>query len=250
MIRLLAIRELRSMFYSPLAWAVLAVVQFLLAAQFFKVLGDFIEAQGNPMSTTNGAGVTELVAAPLFGYAGVILLFAAPMITCRVFAEERRHGTLNLLLSAPVTITEIVLGKYLGLLAFFLIMTGLATLMPLSLTLGTSLDWGTVLACMLGLTLLTGTFSAFGIFVSSLTRYPALASIITFGLLLWLWLIEWTTRGSGIFTEAVAYVSLGHHFVTLLKGRFESQDVSFFLLFIGLFLALTVWRLDAERIHG
>lgn len=250
MIRVIAARELRTMFISPLAWAILAVVQFLFALQFFKLLTDFITNQGSPMAMGNGLpGLAETVVSPLMGYVGVVLLFSAPMVTSRVVSDERRQGTLALLYSAPVSMTEIVLGKYLGLLGFFFIVIGMACLMPTALLFGGGLDFRAAVAAVIGVLLLAATFAAIGIFFSSLTKHPTLAGIMSFGVLLWLWLLDWTSRASGSWADAVTYLSMGHHFVSFLKGKFDSEDVIYYLIVSGLFVALTIWRLDADRVQ-
>ena len=144
----IAWRELRNLFLSPLAWCVLAVVQFILAWMFLASVEGF---RGNPGGV---AGVTDVVGAGLFSISSIVLLLVVPLLSMRLVAEERRSGSLALLLSAPVRMTEIVLGKYLGLFGFLAIMVGLITLMPLSLALGTHLDYGKLAADVLGLLLL------------------------------------------------------------------------------------------------
>lgn len=118
MTAVIAARELRSLFLSPLAWVILAVVVFILAYAFLVQVQVFTEIQPRLAGLPSAPGVTEIVAAPLFEFAAMILLLVAPLLTHRAVAAERRGGTLVLLQSAPVSSTQIVLGKYLGLLAF------------------------------------------------------------------------------------------------------------------------------------
>jgi ABC-2 type transport system permease protein len=147
-----------------------------------------------------------------------------------------------------VSMTEIILGKYLGVLSFFLILLCLLALMPLSLLAGTELDLGKLAAGLLGLTLLLAAFAATGLFMSALTEQPTIAAISTFGLLLLLWIIDWAgnsdNQGSGLF----AYLSMLRHYETLLKGQFNSTDVVYYLLVITLFLGLSIRRLDSDRL--
>jgi hypothetical protein len=147
MIGTIAAREFRTLFLSPLAWGVLAVVQFILAWLFLVQVDTFTDEHA-PMFAhmDEGPGVTDLVAAPLFGSAALILLMVVPLLSMRLLAEERRSGTLSLLMSSPVSMTEVVLGKYLGLLGFLMIVVVLVTAMPISLAIGTSLDWGKLAA--------------------------------------------------------------------------------------------------------
>ena len=191
MIFTIAGRELRSLFLSPLAWAILCVVQFIYAWLFLSQIETFMALQSR-LATLDGApGVVDIVVAPLFANAAVLLLLITPLITMRVLSEERRNRTLSLLLSAPVSMTEIIVGKYLGVVSFALVLIGMLALMPLSLLAGTDLDLGKLAAGLLGLTLVVSAFTAIGLFMSSLTEQPTVAAITTFGLLLLLWILDW-----------------------------------------------------------
>lgn len=249
MIMTIAARELKALFLSPLAWSILAVVQFLLAYLFLAQIDTFITFAPRLAGMQDAPGVTDVVIAPLFGNAAVILLLVAPLITMRVLSEERRNRTLSLLMSAPVSMTEIVLGKYLGILAFFLVMLGLLALMALSLLAGTDLDLGKVASGLFGLALLVGAFSAAGLYMSSLTEQPTIAAVSSFGLLLLLWIINWAGASGGAAVSGLfSYLSLVGHYESLLKGLFNSTDVVYYLLFILTFLVLSIQRLDANRL--
>jgi ABC-2 type transport system permease protein len=144
--------------------------------------------------------------------------------------------------------SEIVLGKYLGLLGFLAIMLGLITLMPLALlSLGT-LDFGLLGSNLIGIGLMLAAFAAAGLFMSTLTAQPTVAAISTFGLLLLLWIIEWTGKSLGDNTTVLGYLSLQSHYEALLRGLFDSSDIVYYLLFIATFLVLSIRRLDAERL--
>ena len=172
------------------------------------------------------------------------------MLTMRLISEERRGQTLSLLLSAPVSMTEIVLGKFLGVTVFFLILVGMIGLMPLSLLAGGTIDFGTYAAGVLGVALLTASFVAVGVFMSTLTVQPAIAAVSTFGALLGFWIINWTSadRG-GEFSGLFGYISILSHYQSLLKGVFNSSDVIYYLLFIVTFIVLSIRRLDADRLQ-
>ena len=249
MIFTIAWRELKHLFISPLAWCVLAVIQFIVAWLFLVQVDNFLKFAPSLAGMANAPGVTDAVAAPLFSTAGVIMLLVVPIMSMRLIAEERRSGTLSLLLSSPVSMTEIVLGKYLGLLIFLLIMLGLITLMPLSLAVGTHLDYGKLFAGVLGLALLLGSFAAAGLFISTLTKQPVVAAISSFGLLLLLWIISWAGSGSAQYSPVFHYLSLVDHYSTLLTGSFNSTDVIYYVLFIVTFLVLSIRRLDAYRLQ-
>ncbi len=247
---IIAARELRSLFLSPLAWTMLAVVQIILGYLFIVQLDLFMQLQPRLAGAPGAPGVTAIVVAPLLQSAGVVLMLVVPLLTMRLIAEERRSGTLTLLLSAPVSMTQIVLGKYLAVVAFFACVLALTALMVLTLLLGGTLDFGLLGAGLLGLALVAASFSAAGLFLSSLTAQPAIAAVSAFGLLLLLWLLDWAgTAGGGQVAGVLAYLSLLTHYDALLKGVFDSKDVAYYLLFIVTFLALSIRRLDTDRLQ-
>jgi ABC-2 type transport system permease protein len=248
MIFTIAGRELRSLFLSPLAWSILAVTLFILAYLFLTQIETYISLQPRLAAIEGAPGVADIVIAPLFADAATVLLLITPLITMRTISEERRNRTLSLLFSAPVSMTEIVLGKYLGVLSFFLILLGLLALMPLSLLVGTDLDMGKLAAGMLGLTLVVAAFAAIGLYMSSLTEQPTVAAVTTFGLLLLLWIIDWAGNTNGD-SNTLAQLSMLRHYEPLLKGLFNSADVAYHLLVVALFIGFTIRRMDATRLQ-
>ncbi|HWS02030.1 MAG TPA: ABC transporter permease subunit [Gammaproteobacteria bacterium] len=248
MILRIAARELKGLFLSPMAWSILAVVEFILAYLFLAQIDTYMQYAPQLAGMQDAPGVTDVVVAPLFGNAAVVLLLVAPLITMRVLSEEKRNRTLTLLMSAPVSMSEIVLGKYLGVMGFFAVLLGLLALMPLSLFAGTSLDVGKLLSGLLGLSLLVGAFAAAGLYMSSLTEQPTIAAVSSFGLLLLLWIINWAGSSGEQVSGVLSYLSLVQHYDSLLKGLFNSADVAYYLLFILTFLVLSIQRLDANRL--
>ncbi|ROR34272.1 ABC transporter permease subunit [Inmirania thermothiophila] len=243
----IARRELRSLFLSPMAWAILAVLQFLLAWMFLAQVETFLLLQPQLMTMEGAPGVTDVVVAPLLGNAAVVLLLVTPLITMRLVAEERRAGTLTLLYSAPVSMTEIALGKYLGVILFLLCAVGLVALMPLALLAGGALDGGKVAAGLLGLALLLAAFAAVGLYMSSLTAQPVVAAVSTFGVLLLLWIADWARNVRPEVDTVLGYLSLVRHYENLLKGLVDTGDLAYYGLLVVTFLALTVRRLDGDR---
>ena len=248
MIWVIARREITAMFSSPLAWIILAVVQLILGYLFLANLDNFFVLQPQLIQLANTPGVTDLVITPLMQVAAFILLMVMPLVTMRSLSEEKKQQTLSLLISAPTSMTEIVLGKYLGLLLFIVILVSLLMLMPLSLFLGTSPDVGKLLSIYLGMLLLLAAFAAIGLYLSSLTENQTIAAVSTFGTLLMLWIIDWL--GSSVETghSVLAYISMLRHHQSLLEGVFDSSDIGYFLLLILAFLVLTVRQLDRERL--
>jgi ABC-2 type transport system permease protein len=237
--------ELRRLFKSPMAWVILAIVQFLLAIFFYILIYLFT------LPANSGQGLTITVVAGMLQIAGVIMLLVSPLITMRLVSEEHRLGTIKLLLSSPVSITELVLGKYIGIIGFYLCMLAMITLMPVSLMPGTELDLGQLLSGLLGLALLMSAFAAIGLFISTLTEQPGTAAISTFGVLFVLWIINVASHtASEQMAQVFAYLSLLHHYDNLLNGIFNTIDVTYYLLVSISFIILSIWRLDAQRMHG
>jgi len=244
-------RELRSLFLSPLAWAILAAVQVILGLFFRDMVLYFIrpDVQASLANAPDAPGLTAILASDLFGSLGIVLLLVTPLLTMRLISEERRNKTLPLLLSAPMSMTSIVLGKFLGLMGFFLIMLMMVMLMPLSLLLGGSLDWGQLGSCLLGITLLLGALTALGLYISTLTTHPTVAAISTFAAFLLLWMLGSFEKVGEDQTGVLnlAYWSITKHYQPLLEGLFSTADVVYYVLLMAVFLVLSIYSLDAER---
>jgi ABC-2 type transport system permease protein len=241
-------KELKTLFLSPLAWAILTVVQAILAYFFLVYLDYYVQIQPQLTQLPNAPGVTNMVVVPLFSTVAVVVLLVVPLLTMRLVSEERRNQTLTLLISAPVSITQIIMGKFTGLMAFLLIMLGLITLMPLSLLMAGSIDMGLLFSGILALVLLLCSFAALGLYVSTLTSQPTVAAIATFGILLLLWILDLAGKTGGE-DSVLAYLSMLNHYQSLLRGVFSSADVMYYLLFIAVFLILSVRHLDAQRLQ-
>ena len=248
MIFTIARREITTMFLSPLAWVILGVIQIVLGYMFLAQLDNYAILQPQLLRLENTPGVTDIVVAPLFQLAAIILLMIMPLITMRSFAEEKRNKTLSLLISSPLSMTEIVLGKFLGLLLFVIILISLLMLMPLSLYSGTELDTGKLVSIYLSMLLLLGSFAAIGLYLSSLTDNQTIAAVSTFGALLMLWIIDWVGETIGDGQSVAAYLSILKHHQGMLEGVFNSGDVAYYLILITTFLGLTIRQLDRERL--
>jgi ABC-2 type transport system permease protein len=248
MIWIIARREIGAMFCSPLAWILLAVIQTILGYMFLSNLDNYFLLQPQLMQLENTPGVTDIVITPLMHVAAIIMLMIMPLLTMRSIAEEKRNRTLSLLISAPISMSEIVLGKFLGLMLFVFILVTMLMLMPLSLYLGTSPDGGKLLSIYLGMLLLLATFTAIGLYLSSLTENQTIAAISTFGVLLMLWIIDWIGGSVSNGYSVISYLSLLQHHQSMLEGVFNTSDVAYYLLFTAGFLVLTIRQLDRERL--
>ncbi len=247
MISILAAKELKSLFAAPLAWLILAIVQLLLAWIFLSRLDTFLLLQPQLVQLARPPGATEVILAPLFGSAAVLIMMAVPLLSMRLIAEERRNQTMPLLLSAPLSMTEIVIGKFAGLMLFLAALIGLSALMAFSLYAGATLDLGLLASNLLGLLLLSACYAALGLYVSCLTSHPVLAAVGTLGLLLGLWVID---IAAGAPESLLNWFSLLKHFESFNRGLIDSADLTFLVLFTLTFLALAIRRLDADRLRG
>lgn len=247
MIRLIALRELRSLFSMPSTWFVFAALQFILAWFFLARLDAFLQVQPQLAQLANPPGVTSIVAAPMFDTVALFLMMLVPVFTMRLIAEERRNQTFALLLSAPLSGWHIVLGKFLSLMIFLAVLMAGVPLMLCTLMLGTNIDQGLMLSNLLGLVLLASSYVALGLYVSALTAQPIFAAIGTLAVLLGLWIAD---AGASAQDSPWHLVSPLHHFQNFNSGLLDSGDAAFFVLFAAVFLILTMKRLHNNRVYG
>lgn len=248
MIFTIAGKEIKALFLSPMAWAILAVVQAIVAYFFLIYLDYFVTLQPQLATIPNAPGVTSMVVAPLYATVATVLLLVTPLLTMRLISEERRNKTLSLLMSAPVSVSEIIFGKFIGIISFLLLMLLLITLMPLSLLGSGELDFGLLISGIMGTVLVICSFAAAGLYISTLTSQPTVAAVGTFGILLMLWIVD-IAGNTGGDNGVLSYLSILNHNQALLRGIFSSADVIYYLLFITTFLVLSIRRLDAERLQ-
>ncbi len=256
MILTIAGKELKALFASPLAWVVLCVVQIIVGYAFLRRLDDFLQMQPQLANVTSAPGATDLVAAPIFGTVAALFLFAVPLLAMRLIAEERRNQTMVLLMSAPISMTEIVLGKFLGLMVFLLGIVILAALMPLSIGGFTRLDYGLLAGLVTGLVLLAAGFTAVSLFVSCLTVHPVAAAIGAFAALLGMLLAgdvvveHLRARGWGVAASLAQVLSPVKNFEPFGKGMLDTYSITCSVLLIAVFLILAIRQLDAQRLRG
>jgi len=248
MINTIAIHEFKSLFLSPLAWTVLAILQAILAYIFLTQVETFNLIQPKLATIEGAPGLTDIVVIPLFSNAAIILLLVTPLLTMRLICEDRRNKTLSLLMSAPISSADIIIGKYLGSLGLLLILVVLITLMPLSLLVGCELDMGKLFSNLLALMLLVTAFTSTGLFMSTIAGHPTVAAMGTFGVLLLLWILDWTTSMNDQRSELLEYLSILRHFQNLQSGQLNTADICYFLLFTLSFLFLGIRSLNKDRL--
>jgi ABC-2 type transport system permease protein len=173
-------KELKSMFASPMGWVILSLLMFSFGTYYLNGVNDYFAVMSGAMRPAERTGVTQFVGQMVYGFASFMVLFAVPLLSMRLISEERRSQTLPFLFSAPISLTEIVLGKFFGLVSFLSILVVFIALMLSTLNIWADIDFGFIIANSIGLLLMIASFSALGLYFSSMTQQPVIAAILTF----------------------------------------------------------------------
>ncbi|HDH96375.1 MAG TPA: ABC transporter permease [Proteobacteria bacterium] len=252
-LRYMLAKELRSLFVSPIAYVV--IPGFLILSGFFFYdlltsyarLVSFYQIYRNPM-VLDQLNVNDFVISPLFQNINVLLLLIIPLITMRLFAEEKRQGTDELLFTLPIRTGEIVLGKALAAVLFFLVILVLTAPYPIILAKISNPDLGKILSAYLGLFLMGVSFISLGLFASSLTDNQIIAAVLGFSALLLFWIVGWIAETSaGALATVLGALSLTNHFEGFAKGVLEIKDLVYFITFIGFWIFLTLRSVESVR---
>lgn len=256
-----ASRELRSLFVSPVAyvvlsmWAVMGSVFFLSSLLSFQA--DLIrQQQFAAFQAMPDLNLNDQLIAPFVGSMWIILVFAIPGVSMGLFAAEKSNGTQELLLTSPLTIWDIVLGKYLAGAAFVLLLTAIVAFYPALLFVYGNPELGKTAAALLGLLLVSLSYMAVGAFASSVTRNYLIAFFLAFGILLSLLMLPFIVElgasasavpsSSGV-AQAVRWLSTGEHFERMLQGLVDTSDLAYFAVVIGSFLVLAKTTVESVR---
>jgi ABC-2 type transport system permease protein len=245
-------KELRAYFASPIAYVVIGFFA-LLYGYFFYALLSFFNRQSMQMSMGMGGtmNINQMLVAPVLSNVSVILLFVLPMVTMRTYSEEKRSGTIELLLTSPVTDTQIILGKFLGAMSLYAAMLAVTAIHLGLLFLYGNPEWKPILTGYLGLLLMGGCFIALGLLISSLTRNQIVAGMITFAVFLMLWVINWIGTFVGPTAQAIlSHLSITDHFDDFAKGVLDTKHIVYYASFIAFGLFLTAKAVDSERWRG
>lgn len=255
-------REMRAYFISPMAYAIYVIFLVLCGFFFYAMVTHYARYSMMVMQQRQFSGLpafTEQVFRNLFGDMSIILLLMIPLITMRLFAEEKKMGTMELLLTYPIRDHEVVLGKFFAALSVIILMLAITLLYPLlaRYVAGDQLEYGAVLCGYLGVLLMGTAFIATGIFLSSLTENQIVAAVITFGTLLMFWIIGWAQQlaeGTRILRIDLAAVleqiSILNHFEDFSKGVIDTGHLAYYLLFSVFFLFLTLRVLESNKWRG
>jgi ABC-2 type transport system permease protein len=236
-------KEIKSYFTSLIAYVIIAVFLVISGYFFYTNLVMFVLWVGSDVKL----GLWQYT----FQDIRFIMLLLLPLLTMRLFAEEKKLGTIELLFTNPLRDSEIVLGKYGACLAVFIAMLALTLLYPVLLAIVYSVEIGPLLAGYAGLFLLGASFIACGIFVSSVTENQIVAAIATIGVLVFFWFIDWN---EGIAGEKAVHIlhqfSLFEHFFNFTRGVIDTQDLIYYISLIALFLFLTLRSLESRKWRG
>lgn len=246
-------KEIRSYFHSPIAYVVLFGFQ-LLVGYFFYSLVWWFNSQAMQMSQNpyyaQQININQMVFSPLFHNMSIILILVAPLLTMRLLSEEKKSGTDELLFTSPLSVTQIVLGKYFAALFMLVVMLGLTAVLSVFVFAYGNPEVAPWLTGYLGLFLMGAAFMAIGLFFSSLTENQIVSAFLSFCALLLLLVLNWVTAsGSAGWQQVLSYLSFSQHFDDLTRGILDTKDIVYYLSFsfFGIFLTHAViqsrrWR--------
>jgi ABC-2 type transport system permease protein len=247
-------RELKAYFSSLTAYVVIIMFLLITGYFFYTMLATFsvvsFQAQTDPMLAKQYQllNINETVVRPLFGSISIIMLLMTPLLTMRLFAEEKKSGTIELLLTFPIDDVDVTLGKYMACFTVLMTMLSLTATYPALLIILGEPEIKPMLTGYLGLVCMGGAFVALGIFTSSLTENQIVSASISFGMLFFFWLISYSVQlVSGGLGRILRYLSINEHIGSLSKGVIDSEDIIYYLCFIVMFLFLTLRSLEANR---
>ena len=251
----IAQKEVRSYFASPIAYVLIGLFALLFGYFYSAILVIFVSQSMRGGQLGFGApailNINQHLIRPLLLNASVILLFVLPMITMRTYSEEKRSGTIELLLTSPVSDLEIILGKFLGAMALYSLMLAVTLPHIAILFWYGEPELRPVIAGYLGLLLMGGCFVSVGLLISSMTKNQIVAGTATFAVFLMLWVITWMGETAGPMTQTIlSYLSITEHFDDFSKGVLDTKHVVYYLSFMAFGLFLTAKSVGSERWNG
>ncbi|MSO56372.1 MAG: ABC transporter [Acidobacteria bacterium] len=248
----IAQKELKSYFASPIAYIIIGFFALVFGYFFFVSLNYFIQASLQMGMPGQGQiNVHTMAIRPLLQNISVVALFVLPLITMRTYSEEKRSGTIELLLTSPVTDAQIVLGKFLGAVALYALMLAVTLIHIAILFIYGNPEWKPIATGYLGLFLMGASFMSIGLLISSLTKNQIVAGMSTFAVLLLLWTLGWMTDSAGpTMQKVLSALSITDRFDDFSKGVVSVSHLVYYLSFITFGLFLTVKSVDSERWRG
>ena len=250
----IAEKELRGYFASPVGYVAIALFTVLFGLMYGGIVNWFADqsVRMNPMmGGPQSLNINQQLIRPLFLNMSVVFLFVLPLVTMRSYSEEKRSGTIELLLTSPVTDFQIIAGKFLGAFGLYVVMLAVTLVHMGLLFWHGNPDWRPVAAGYLGMILFGAGFISLGLFISSLTSSQVIAGIGTFALGLTLWIIDWIASAAGPTAQTVLqYLSMTEHLDDFVKGVIDTRHLVYYFSLIAFGLFLTARSVDSERWRG
>jgi ABC-2 type transport system permease protein len=248
----LAEKELRSYFSSPIAYIIIGFFALVFGWFYWVSLSFFMQASLQMGMPGQGqVNINTMAIRPLLQNVSVVALFVLPLITMRTYAEEKRSGTIELLLTSPITDVQIILGKFLGALALYAMMLAVTLIHMGILFYFGNPEWKPIATGYLGLLLMGGSFISIGLLISSLTKNQIVAGMVTFAVLLLLWTSNWAAESAGPWMQNVLQAfSIIERFDDFAKGIISLKHLVYYTSFISFGLFLTAKSVDSERWRG
>ncbi len=250
-------KEVKSYFSSPVAYVVIAMFLIITGYLFYGLFAYFstisFQAQIDPALARQARllNITESVIRPLFGIISMIILIMTPLLTMRLFSEEKKTGTIELLLTYPITDLQVIVGKFFACMFVLLVMLVLSFIFPGLVIYFGEPEIGPIVSGYMGLILLGASFVSFGIFASSLTENQIIAATISFGVLFLFWMLGLSIPFVGpALGKFIDYISITHHLESFAKGVIDTEDIIYYTVFTLLFLFLTLRTLESHRWRG
>jgi ABC-2 type transport system permease protein len=248
----IARKELNGYFASPIAYIIIGFFALAFGYFYFASVTFFLQASLQMGMPGQGQiNINTMAIRPLLHNVSVVALFVLPLITMRTYSEEKRSGTIELLLTSPVTDTQIVLGKFLGAVALYTIMLAVTWIHIGILFVYGNPEWKPIVSGYLGLLLMGAAFLSIGLLISSLTKNQIVAGMVTFTLLLLLWTMNWMSESAGpTMQKVLSALSITERFDDFSKGIISVSHLVYYVSFITFGLFLTAKSVDSERWRG
>lgn len=247
---IIAKKDFKTYFFSPIGYLFLSAVMFLIGFMFFQRLVALINylmmsmQMGQPLK----GSLNQIVLKPIFDTFHLFFVFIIPLLTMRLLSEEKKLKTIELLFTSPIGLFDIVLGKFLSAFLFVALMLACTFIYPLVLLMGGSPDFGQIFTTYVGLLLVGACYVSLGLFWSSVTENQIISAVLTFVSLLFLWIISWVGQNtSGWLTSFVSYLSVMNHYNSFSDGVISLKDTFYFFSFISVGLYLTYLGLESKN---
>ncbi|HKJ67394.1 MAG TPA: ABC transporter permease subunit [bacterium] len=249
-------RDLKSYFSSPIAYVVLALFIAISGVFFYALLTRFLNIQmqamyrAQQMQQQIPVNVNQYLLRPLISNMSIIALFMVPMITMRSFSEDKKSGTMELLLTSPLTNLQMILGKFGAALVLYTSMIVVAFIYPLVLMIYGQPEIMPTILGYVGLLLMGAATVSVGVLISSLTENQIIAAVGTFAIMMLFWMVGWVGTGETVFSNVASYVSIIEHMEDFTRGIFDTTHLVYYASFMFLALFLTYQSIESTKWRG